>query len=62
MLWVTPDARKPQSAPPKQQFPFSLGPREGGYVGSGFEDPRSLSSQRKGLDSGYVGPNRDFGI
>lgn len=55
MLWVTPDATKPQSAPPtpKQQFPFSLGPGNGVYAGSGCEYPVSPSSQRKGLDTVY---------
>lgn len=50
MLWVTPDARKPQSAPPKQQLPFSLGPGKGVYASSGSEYPRSPSGQRKGLE------------
>lgn len=50
MLWVTPDARKPQSAPPKQQLPFSLRLGKGVCAGSGSEYPRSPSSQRKGLD------------
>lgn len=53
MLWVTPGARKPQSAPHPCQAatPTQSGIEEGGELGSGSEFPMSPSSQKKGLGS-----------